>query len=56
GGFSSGQGGANTFVQQKDEMEYICTDCGAHTQIKAGEPIRCRECGHRIMYKKRTKR
>ncbi|KAI0285018.1 hypothetical protein BGY98DRAFT_946703 [Russula aff. rugulosa BPL654] len=27
-------------------MEYLC----------AREPIRCRECGHRIMYKKRTKR
>lgn len=32
------------------------TDCGAKNEIKAREPIRCRECGHRIMYKKRTKR
>ncbi|KAI0069012.1 hypothetical protein BV25DRAFT_1792735 [Artomyces pyxidatus] len=31
-------------------------DCGAKNEIKAREPIRCRECGHRIMYKKRTKR
>ncbi|CAK5263070.1 unnamed protein product, partial [Mycena citricolor] len=29
---------------------------GAAGQIKAREPIWCRECGHRIMYKKRTKR
>ena len=31
-------------------------DCGAKNDIKPREPIRCRECGHRIMYKKRTKR
>ncbi|KAJ7499088.1 hypothetical protein FB451DRAFT_1014877, partial [Mycena latifolia] len=31
-------------------------DCGATNEIKSREPIRCRECGHRIMYKKRTKR
>lgn len=24
--------------------------------MKPRDPIRCRECGHRIMYKKRTKR
>ncbi|KAF9779479.1 hypothetical protein BJ322DRAFT_355502 [Thelephora terrestris] len=32
------------------------TDCGAKNEIRPREPIRCRECGHRIMYKKRTKR
>ena len=32
------------------------SDCGAKNEIKSREPIRCRECGHRIMYKKRTKR
>lgn len=31
-------------------------DCSATNEIRAREPIRCRECGHRIMYKKRTKR
>ncbi|KAH9844051.1 RNA polymerase, partial [Rhodofomes roseus] len=31
-------------------------DCGAKNEIRSREPIRCRECGHRIMYKKRTKR
>lgn len=31
-------------------------DCGVKNEIKSREPIRCRECGHRIMYKKRTKR
>ncbi|KAF8921303.1 DNA directed RNA polymerase, partial [Mucidula mucida] len=41
---------------QKPDMEYLCADCGAKNEIKTREPIRCRECGHRIMYKKRTKR
>lgn len=37
-------------------MQKISTDCGASNHIRAREPIRCRECGHRIMYKPRTKR
>ncbi|KAF7298875.1 DNA-directed RNA polymerase I [Mycena indigotica] len=40
----------------KEQMEYSCADCGATNEIKSREPIRCRECGHRIMYKKRTRR
>lgn len=32
------------------------TDCAASNEIKAREPIRCRECGCRVMYKKRIKR
>ncbi|KAH7108016.1 DNA directed RNA polymerase [Auriculariales sp. MPI-PUGE-AT-0066] len=44
------------YAPQRAEMEYLCADCGATNNIKAREPIRCRECGHRIMYKKRTKR
>ncbi|KAF7301422.1 DNA-directed RNA polymerase I [Mycena indigotica] len=45
-----------TFAPPKEQMEYNCADCGATNEIKSREPIRCRECGHRIMYKKRTKR
>ena len=30
-------------------------DCGARNEIKPREPIRCRECGHRILYKERRK-
>ncbi|KAF9075251.1 DNA directed RNA polymerase [Rhodocollybia butyracea] len=40
----------------RQDMEYLCADCGAKNEIKSREPIRCRECGHRIMYKKRTTR
>ena len=31
-------------------------DCGAVNEIKARDPVRCRFCGYRIMYKMRTKR
>ena len=37
-------------------VAYICGDCGAENTIKAGDVIRCRDCGYRILYKKRTKR
>jgi len=30
---------------------YMCGDCGAMNDIKARDPIRCRVCGYRIMYK-----
>ncbi|WFD49749.1 DNA-directed RNA polymerase core subunit rpc10 [Malassezia furfur] len=47
--------GAMTGARQPP-VEYICADCSATNDIRPREPIRCRECGHRIMYKKRTKR
>ncbi|KIL68134.1 hypothetical protein M378DRAFT_158660 [Amanita muscaria Koide BX008] len=59
-GQNGGAGGQGTgsFMPPppRQDMEYICADCGAKNEIKRNEPIRCRECGHRIMYKKRTTR
>ncbi|KAG5176048.1 DNA-directed RNA polymerases I, II, and III 7.0 kDa polypeptide [Tribonema minus] len=37
-------------------VSYICGDCGTTNEIKAKDPIQCRSCGYRIMYKMRTKR
>ncbi|GFZ49010.1 hypothetical protein JCM24511_06759 [Saitozyma sp. JCM 24511] len=37
-------------------IEYICGDCGAKTPMKNTEQIRCKECGHRVLYKPRTHR
>ncbi|KAL3793091.1 hypothetical protein ACHAW5_006250 [Stephanodiscus triporus] len=37
-------------------VEYRCGDCGARNMIKGGDPVRCRQCGFRILYKTRTKR
>ncbi|KLO12827.1 hypothetical protein SCHPADRAFT_828923 [Schizopora paradoxa] len=56
GGANTGHGGSSHFAPQKAAMPYSCADCGASNSIRAREPIRCRECGHRIMYKPRTRR
>lgn len=32
------------------------SECHHENEIRLRDPIRCRECGYRIMYKKRTKR
>lgn len=37
-------------------VTYICGDCDSDVTLKRGEPIRCRNCGHRVLYKKRTNR
>ena len=31
-------------------------DCGKDNTLKPGDVIQCRECGYRILYKKRTRR
>ncbi|KAB0388716.1 hypothetical protein E2I00_007950 [Balaenoptera physalus] len=48
---------------KQQPMIYICggksnthKKCHTENEIKSRDPIRCRECGYRIMYKKRTKR
>ena len=41
---------------QMTAVVYVCGDCGAENTLRAGDVIRCRECGYRILYKKRTKR
>lgn len=37
-------------------VAYTCGDCGRENILKSGDVIRCRECGYRILYKKRTNR
>lgn len=41
---------------RKQGLEYFCADCQEEIQIKPKDHIRCRACGYRILYKKRTKR
>jgi DNA-directed RNA polymerase subunit RPC12/RpoP len=49
-------------ARQKDALGLSCsgagcaTDCGADNTLRPGDVIQCRECGYRILYKKRTKR
>ncbi|KAF9535095.1 DNA directed RNA polymerase, partial [Crepidotus variabilis] len=56
GGSGQNPSNANFMPPPRQDMEYLCADCGAKNEIRSREPIRCRECGHRIMYKKRTRR
>ena len=37
-------------------MVYVCGSCHKENEIKPKDPIRCIDCDHRILYKKRTKR
>src|SRR5690242_2229702 len=37
-------------------VHYKCGDCDQDVPLKRGEPIRCRQCGHRVLYKQRTNR
>eukprot|EP00952_Eustigmatos_sp_NYUAD-ZCMA_P010674 43621-Eustigmatos_ZCMA.PRE.1 len=51
------QGGSGGVAQRESlGVTYLCGDCGAQNMIKPKDPIRCRHCNHRIMYKMRTKR
>ncbi|KAF3330023.1 DNA-directed RNA polymerases II, IV and V subunit 12-like [Carex rostrata] len=42
--------------QQPEPVVYLCGDCGAECPLKSGDVIQCRDCGYRILYKKRTRR
>ncbi|CAO1616197.1 unnamed protein product [Sympodiomycopsis kandeliae] len=49
-------GGTTMGIGRPAGNEYICADCAALNEVRPREPIRCRECGHRVLYKQRTKR
>lgn len=43
-------------IAAKAGVEYRCGDCSEINVIKPTDPVRCRVCGFRILYKTRTKR
>ncbi len=47
----SGQGG-----YMATSVPYTCGNCGSEVALKPGDAVQCRDCGYRILYKKRTKR
>ena len=57
-GQAGGSGGQDTasVAAPRQPMIYICGECHSENEIRQRDAIRCRECGYRIMYKKRTKR
>ena len=50
--------GSVVHVQREDvtlqRFDYLCADCGNDVKLKKTDAIRCRECGHRVLFKKRT--
>ena len=41
---------------ENNGYEYECGDCAKKVFLKPQDPVRCFECGHRILYKPRTRR
>ncbi|KAJ9498295.1 DNA-directed RNA polymerase core subunit rpc10 [Exophiala xenobiotica] len=37
-------------------VQYVCGECAAKVSLGKGDAIRCSMCGHRVLYKERTKR
>ncbi len=51
-----GGGGGQANQLQTRPVVYVCGSCHKENEIKPRDPIRCIDCDHRILYKKRTKR
>lgn len=51
-GFAS----AAAFEDTNRPVAYLCGDCDVKVILKRGDPIRCKECGYRVLYKQRTNR
>ncbi|KAI9792601.1 MAG: DNA-directed RNA polymerase core subunit rpc10 [Piccolia ochrophora] len=56
GGYSSQLGGEPASEGVGPSVTYVCGDCNSKVALKRGDPIRCKECGHRVLYKERTRR
>ncbi|KAF3067132.1 DNA-directed RNA polymerases I, II, and III subunit RPABC4 [Daldinia childiae] len=56
GGAASGTRSSAFDMDGGATMHYICGDCGTKFPLKRNDPIRCKECGCRVLYKERTKR
>ncbi|KAK9838059.1 hypothetical protein WJX74_010829 [Apatococcus lobatus] len=52
----TGQAPDQRMEQPSLGVDYLCGDCGATVKLRPGDIIRCRDCGYRILYKKRTDR
>jgi DNA-directed RNA polymerase I, II, and III subunit RPABC4 len=48
--------GSQPYAPAAPGVSYICGECGVENVLKHTDVIRCRECGYRILYKKRTRR
>ncbi|ODV96406.1 hypothetical protein PACTADRAFT_49759 [Pachysolen tannophilus NRRL Y-2460] len=49
---ASGIGATKNFLGVK----YLCSNCCVQFSLNKNDPVRCKECGHRVLYKARTRR
>lgn len=54
--FGNGAGAGGYAQPQVQSVRYICGECDAKFSLPPNATLRCTECGHRILYKERTKR
>ncbi|OII77290.1 DNA directed RNA subunit ABC4 [Cryptosporidium andersoni] len=55
--FFTTEGGSNIGKATNEPVTYICSECGADVSLLThGAAVRCRTCGCRILYKKRTRK
>ncbi|KAJ5640548.1 uncharacterized protein N7483_004485 [Penicillium malachiteum] len=54
--FSNDAGYSNSMAIDTPSVVYLCGECSARVALKRGDQIRCKDCGHRVLYKERTKR
>jgi DNA-directed RNA polymerase I, II, and III subunit RPABC4 len=50
-----GNWGAEAVPMPPKRIVYECGDCSAEVELKPRDPVRCQECGYRILYKPRTR-
>lgn len=50
------EGGGSGMAVDSPAVVYICGHCSSRVSLRRNEHIRCKECGHRVLYKERTKR
>lgn len=47
---------AGTSQARAATLKYICAECSSKLSLSRTDPVRCKDCGHRILLKARTKR
>ncbi|KAK4551802.1 DNA-directed RNA polymerase core subunit rpc10 [Recurvomyces mirabilis] len=48
--------GSGNYEDTARPVHYLCGDCDAKVVLRKSDPIRCKECGYRVLYKERTNR
>jgi DNA-directed RNA polymerases I, II, and III subunit RPABC4 len=54
--YTPSYGGGVTDSSVSSSVTYVCGECASKVALNLGDAIRCKECGHRVLYKERTKR